>query len=53
MEVHLHHQHATSQDFLPPFYDAGLAADYDVNPSCRFSYGTSHICFDQYVYVYR
>ena len=40
-EEHMHHKHATSQNFFPPIYDVVLA-DYDVSPSCRFSHATAH-----------
>ena len=38
--VPMHHQYATTQDFLPPINDV-ILADYDVSPSCRFSHGTA------------
>ena len=38
----MHHQHAETKEFLQQICDV-ISADYDVNPSCRFSHGTVHM----------
>ena len=45
-KVHVLHQNATSQDFLPPSNDV-VSADYEVSPNCRFSHGTALFNIEQ------